>query len=422
MNFLPRSSYHRFPGMVGLAILIIFTGCEEDELSVAGQSPKTSCCVDWVQRIPGEADDRAKSNRHQFSRLFVTDDSGNIIVSRSLEKCVVVYSFDKTSGKATQLSRVALSEKWSEPSDAVLFSKQDLCILDLRKPQFAFYQAKEDGATYALTGIVEGPSKHFLLQPKRAVVHPNHKLIYATAEGSNQIWVISLEHKENPIAIQCLGADEVKPPRIRYDQVNTIDYPQGLVLSPDGKSLYVANGGHGLLHFRVSEEDGTLTLEKSYNRLTLPRNTAVQSVTHIDAVAVSRDGMRVYVAGVHANVSVFTRDAETGILSLAEIFNASLTLGLGEHSDLDVGSIRLSSDGQLIAVSCGKPGCVMLLTHGADGKLTVERIIRDSDSEEKSLTGVSDAVFSPDDRYLLVTSTDLILGVLRLQKAPDLDP
>jgi WD40 repeat protein len=156
-----------------------------------------------------------------------------------------------------------------------------------------------------------------------------------------------------------------------------------------------------------------LTFVKTYDwtAIKTTRNVARRAFVYPMAIAVSPDGRRLYLGGSGNSITTFERNDWDGSLSFIEILGAEMP-GLANLKY--VKSLRCSQDGEHVAAACAQSGSVFVFRSGENGKLTVKRVFQDKPKGEPSFRGVSDALFSSDGTQLLCTSSDVVLGVLRL--------
>lgn len=130
--------------------------------------------------------------------------------------------------------------------------------------------------------------------------------------------------------------------------------PSGIVVSSDGKSVYVANRSNSMITvFNRDTQTGVLTYGGFINSTTIAADTdsAAQPsdnryLLELQDIVISPDGKYVYVgSGQQSTLTVFSRDATDGSLTYVS------TLSLYEHvTSLQIREIAISSDGSAIYV------------------------------------------------------------------------
>jgi len=139
------------------------------------------------------------------------------------------------------------------------------------------------------------------------------------------------------------------------DGVSGLEAPVRVVLSPDGKNVYVAASSGGGAAFLRNQNDGSLTFLHALG----------QSGT--ECLAVTPDGKQVVTAGGNA-VRLFDRDLVTGVLTLKETFQD----GVNGVDGLSQGrSLQVDPEGQAVFLAApGDGGMAVLVRDPDEGSLT----------------------------------------------------
>ncbi|MFD2556012.1 MBG domain-containing protein, partial [Sphingobacterium tabacisoli] len=151
---------------------------------------------------------------------------------------------------------------------------------------------------------------------KNIATSADGKFLYVTATLSNTVSVYSIDQITGRLTLVA----------VYRDGANGVDGLQGassLLLSPDGKHLYVSGQKeHSIAVFSVNQTTGTLTY---LNKLT--NNTGgITSLQGVRSLAINPDGKYLYASAITSHaVTAFSRDVSTGGLSL----NTSLVNGFG---------------------------------------------------------------------------------------------
>ena len=123
------------------------------------------------------------------------------------------------------------------------------------------------------------------------------------------------------------GSDEWVP------VADDLNYPNGLALTPDGKTLYVAETvGNRLLSFTVNE-DGTLGQRQNFVFLSLLENNATNMWVGPDGIKVDSAG-NLYITQYTGGGYMFKVDAEGNLLHRFELSGHGVTnVAFGETED-----------------------------------------------------------------------------------------
>jgi cysteine-rich repeat protein len=197
--------------------------------------------------------------------------------------------------------------------------------------------------------------------PTGIVVSPDDRHVYVTAGFTKAVVVFEREAGTGRLVYVGAAVDGV-------DGVEGLDYAVDVVVSPDGRHVYVAADlDDSVVAFERDPATGLLTFLAAYY-------DGVGGVSGLDgafALDVSPDGRNVYVAGDEAHTAVvFARDPATGLLTWLEKHTHGVNgvLGLfGSHG------VRVSPDGH--QVYAGGPQGSMVVHFDRDqttGRLTYQ--------------------------------------------------
>jgi 6-phosphogluconolactonase len=138
--------------------------------------------------------------------------------------------------------------------------------------------------------------------PKGMTVSPNGSFLYVTNSGSHNLSVFQIG--ANGLLTLVPAGTNTNPVSIGGTT------PNALMISLDGRFLYVANGGGNVSAFSIGG-DGLLTLVPSSAGNLNP----VSAGTNPVALTISPDGRFLYVANQGGRVSAYTVTTETGTLA-----------------------------------------------------------------------------------------------------------
>lgn len=198
---------------------------------------------------------------------------------------------------------------------------------------------------------------------------------------------------------------------------------QSIAITADGENLYVASAlEDSLVMFDRDPSTGQLTF---LGRLK-DGVGGVDGLNEAVGVQVSSDGSHLYVAAfADGSVSVFTRDASTGLLSFTHKYVGNTTGAF---------AAELSPDERHVYVAGANSSAITVYDRNATtGLLTLKQTLRESDATVSGISGVSGMSLSPDGENLYAAGTlggtiavfdrDLVTGQLSFsQSVPDPNP
>lgn len=137
--------------------------------------------------------------------------------------------------------------------------------------------------------------------PKGMVISPNGSFLYVANSGSHNLTVFQIGSNGLLTLVPPAGSNPVSTGGTT---------PNALMISLDGRFLYAANGGGNVSAFTIGS-DGLLTLVPSSAGNLNP----VSAGTNPVALTMSPDGRFLYVANQGGRVSAYTINTETGALT-----------------------------------------------------------------------------------------------------------
>jgi len=166
------------------------------------------------------------------------------------------------------------------------------------------------------------------------------------------------------------------------NSITKLDRPYGLVTSPDDKFLYNACiDDNSIVVFERNISTGRLTFVES-----LSTNSRDQAGNLINGLigalnlAMSEDGKHLYVVGLGNNLTVFSRNMTTGVLTYVEALGGAAIPSMNEPVH-----IGMSPDGKSIYVSSrgGNTGSITVFSRNSTtGKLTFVESLIDNEMDQ----------------------------------------
>ena len=168
---------------------------------------------------------------------------------------------------------------------------------------------------------------------------PDGKNLYVTARSDHALAVFNRDADTGALTFAKAFKDG-------SDGVDGLEGARGLVVSPDGKNVYVASrSDHALAVFNRDADTGALTFAKAFEN----GSDGLTNFLIPQYLAVSADGKNLYVTATGGEVLAdFDRDAATGGLTLHELFDRTDTPALLELNNPR--GLVLSSDGKTLYV------------------------------------------------------------------------
>ena len=261
-----------------------------------------------------------------------------------------------------------------------------------------------------------------LLNAWTVAVSPDDKNVYvASAGGSDAVAAFSRAGDTGALtAIGCVsdsGGDGRPGTDGFCANGDALLGASGIVVSPDGRHVYVSSHSSNGVTWLARDAAGKLTSAgciKNYPRA--DRCRAGFGLEGTSGVAVSPDGKNVYVtADLPGSVSVFSRDAETGNLEPVMCVSENGSDGLCADGTALQGasSVVVAPDGRQVFVTADVIGGVTAYARdAATGALTPQSCLLDkapkggSCTSAPRLAGAAASAITPDGKTLLVASSD----------------
>ena len=249
-------------------------------------------------------------------------------------------------------------------------------------------------------------------------VSPDGKSVYVASQSDSG--VARFDRNASTGALTYEGCYTSESSGCAVDNLPSMVDAQGVAVSPDGKSVYVTSFSEGSVdHFERNTESGALTYKDCVSSRSFGCGSGdeVPGLSGAWGVVVSPDGESVYVATNLDNAIVrFNRNTTTGALTPAGCLAAhnagcvpgnEAAPGLEGPTDLIV-----SPDGANVYVASGVPGTIGSLStfdRAAGGALTYEGcasggLSKCAETSDAGLVGASGVAISPDGKSVYVAA------------------
>lgn len=211
--------------------------------------------------------------------------------------------------------------------------------------------------------------------------------------------------KDNLYVYSRDAATGVLTPRQQLtDNVNNVDGLGGawaIAVSPDGHYIYVSGAVDNAVAVFSRDTGGLLSFVAVYT----DGVGGVSGLADARGLALSPDGAQLYVAAAGDNaVSVFSRDAATGLLQPVQLYQDGAP---GFDALAGASALALSPEGsQLYVLGSGEDALTVMRRDSVDGSLTQVAVLRQGQGAPV-VDGLSTAfsmAATPDGKQLLVTS------------------
>jgi len=252
---------------------------------------------------------------------------------------------------------------------------------DTQTGQLTFVEFYEDGVG-GLDGL---RNAHWL------TLSNDGRFVYVSGRGDDAIAVLARDETSGQLSFVEIEKDGVAG-------VDGLNFVGVTALSPDGLFLYATGReDDAVAVFARDPADGTLTFLAVYKNNTL----GITSMDQPRGVVVSPDGKNVYVSNLNGDsLTVFTRDTTNGLLTFFELHKN----GVGGVTGLDqVPNVVVSRDGKnVMTIGVVDDSVVVFARDPSNGHLTFQAIHRDGVNGVHGQDGPIALRLSPDDRHLLV--------------------
>ncbi|SOE20259.1 6-phosphogluconolactonase, cycloisomerase 2 family [Spirosomataceae bacterium TFI 002] len=224
-------------------------------------------------------------------------------------------------------------------------------------------------------------------------VSPDGKQVYVVSYTDDALTVFDRDVLTGDLRFKEDFIDETRG-------ANNLNGAIGVSVSPDGKQVYVVSElDHALTVFDRNVLTGGLSFKQDFK----DGSGEVNNLNGAGSVVVSPDGKQVYVVSVNDDaLTVFDRDVGTGVLTFKEDFID----GIGEVKNLNgLRSVAVSQDGkQVYVVSANDASLTVFERDAGTGDLTFKEDFKDGTGDVNNLNSARGVVVSPDGKNVYVVS------------------
>ena len=263
------------------------------------------------------------------SGVAVSPDGQNVYVTGKdgsrKDDAVAVFQRNVSSGELTrvQLIRTGVDGVGglTEATDVIVSpDNRNVYVSGTWKEMAVFSRAAEDGRLTFLQSLAQGVDVNKgLLGGQNMRIDTGGRHLYLCARRDGTITLFERDEKSGRLTFsdQLAGHAGERP-----DQSGLFDLygAHGLALSPDGRHVYVSGDINNFLVVLERDQDtGRMSFVEHFQ----DDEAGIDGLEGSHSVAISPDGLSVYVAGFGDNaLAVFGRDADTGRLSFVEVIRS----------------------------------------------------------------------------------------------------
>jgi DNA-binding beta-propeller fold protein YncE len=324
----------RLVGLLALAGALAAPAAARAALPIYGSLTPLGCVVD--QNAADTKGCTKVAGVRGLAYSAISPDGRFVYVSGRNEAAITVLARDRATGLLTRRSCVGSANAAPELKCALapgLTYPAGLAVSPDGKSLYAaasngneLLAFARNGRTGALkhlgcftTGVAAEPSctqVPRLSGPIGVVVSPEGRHVYVTSYDAGIIIFARAADGSLTFAgcMQSAGRDGCVP-------APSLAYPRWLAISPDGAHVYAAEStGNAIVAFRRDGTSGALTQIGCWSGLSDGRGrsancTPATGVSYAEHVAISPDGAHVYLTGNANSIAIFVRDPATGLLT-----------------------------------------------------------------------------------------------------------
>ncbi len=232
------------------------------------------------------------------------------------------------------------------------------------------------------------------------VIGPQRNYLYATVPAVDALQVYPILADDTLGAPSTISEGDALP----GGEATGLGGASAVAVSADGLSVYVAGeSGNSLVAFRRAEAGAPLDYAQTFTTTSPVAGDAVAGLRGARMVRISADQRFVFVAGATSNaIAVFARDRLTGQLEFVERVGDALDT-IAPEFDVIKGVADLhvtAASDAAYAVAPGSQAISRFSVNAQSGVLTFEAVLRAGDSGLPDLAGIRAITASPGDTHL----------------------
>lgn len=231
-----------------------------------------------------------------------------------------------------------------------------------------------------------------LLHVLTLAISPDGARVYAGGERENSLTVFARDAATGFLEPVEFQRGETSP-------MQGLDDLGSVAVSPDSHHIYVTGGFDTVTVFSRDAASGGVSVVEEQ------RGThGVEGLIYPDPIAVSPDGKHVYVGTLTGALVIFTRDLQRGSLTATGL----LRDGVDGADGLDaIRGLSISPDGRNLYVAASDDDSIAVFDRNSDlGLLTFAQILRDGSGPVRGLDGAYSVAVSSDGKRVYTASAD----------------
>jgi 6-phosphogluconolactonase (cycloisomerase 2 family) len=299
-------------------------------------------------------------------------------------------------------------------------------LREVNTGELRFAQFYQEGGLDAAAATIRGLDGVVCLS-----LSPDGEHLYAVGRTDRAVSIFSIDRTTGELTQVGLRSDGF----VETDAIGDIagyamEHARAITVSPDGKHVYVTTESSvgRLLAFQRNATSGELTFVELLERGQQDaQGNTIEGLDGAMGIVVSPDGESVYVAGnAHSTVNHrsalvgFRRNVATGRLTYQDAYTTETESGAND-AILGVNDVAIDPEGTHVYASASYNGehTIAIFARGANGLLTFQERIDEGSTDPagnavSGLVGVNSLVMDPKGRFLYSTATgDSIVAMKR---------